>query len=478
MMPPYEKIASYLKTRFSAIPLVDRQWSKELETDQERRALFLRILNRGWLVMSLLGVLFYIFFPEERVFLALFIFVTFFIFYLVRYFNRVNKTWLAGFIFTSFVNTSIFGVFLFIGLTQGFSHALYQYQYVLMIMGLAVIFAGALIHRWAAFSLAALNSILLLFITEALAPEAGPVFSVHIFWWLVAIGVWLYETSLFIAFDKLKFSRTDLENQVLQRTHSLQELVARLEQTQESLKAKNQELEAFSYSVSHDLRAPLRAIDGYSHALQEDYGQIIDPDGFHLLARLQENVRRMDRMIQNMLYLSRLDRHIMQWQNNELNRMVREVVDELRRQNPEQPVAFQIEDLPPCLADAALLRQVLEHLIGNALKFSQPRDPAVIVIASQPDAHRNVYRVQDNGVGFDMGQAHRLFAPFQRLHRTEEFPGGGIGLAIVQRIIQKHNGRIWADAEVDRGATFFFTIGSPGEGDEVISENFHAEERT
>jgi signal transduction histidine kinase len=463
------QIVDLFKQRFGSIPLVDRQWSKELETDRERRGLFLRILNRGWLLLALMAVISWFYYPDERKSLSFFIFFALSTFILVRILNQAHQIVLAGFLFTSLVNTSFFAIFLLNGFTIGFRDALVENQYILMMMALGIIFAGALIHRWAALSLAALNSTMLLFITQSIAPEAGPLLSVHIFWWLVAISIWLYETSLSIALAKLKAARADLENQVELRTHSLKETVTTLERTQASLQTKKNELEAFSYSVSHDLRAPLRAIDGYAEILNDDYASKFDPEGHHILERMRENVRKMDQMIQGLLFLSRLDRHSMQWQIVNPARLAEEIFTELHKQNPDQPVQFVAQNMPSCQADASLLRQAILNLLSNALKFSRMRSPAEITFFSQASPEGTIYSLKDNGVGFDMQQVHRLFAPFQRLHRQEEFEGNGIGLSLVQRIIQRHNGRIWAEAAVDRGATFSFILGVPAEGDEIIS---------
>ena len=436
----------------------DQVPTQEISTDLERRAHFLRILNRGWLVMGSVAVISYFFYPQDRTQLFFFIIIAFSTYFLVRFLN--SRKWIiqAGFIFTLLVNFSFFGAFLVSFLELGLTQALLEYKYILMMMGLAIIFAGAFIHRYAAFSLAALNSTLML-VLLTLEPQAGPELSVHIFWWLVAIISWLYERTLELTFSRLTQERENLENKVEYRTHELRETVQELEQTQRDLQAKNDELESFSYSVSHDLRAPLRALNGYSNALEEDYHDQLPEEGRNILHRIRENVKRMDLLIQDLLILSRLDRTQLTRQTIHPSQMVRQVMEELRKDNPDQNVDLELEELHPCEADPILLRQVFFNLLSNALKFSRQRDPIRLAVASRFSPEGVVYSVRDNGVGFDNDLSGRLFTPFQRMHRTDEYEGTGIGLSIVRRIIQRHGGRVWVEAAVDQGATFYFTLG-------------------
>jgi len=432
-----------------------------VETDQERRAWFLRILNRGWLIMAVLALVSYGFYPAERRLLAFVIGFTFGTYLLVSFLARKNQTVLAGFIFTLLVNFGFFGAFIASMLTTSVDKALDSYVYILNMMGLAIIFGGAFIHRWAAFSLAALDSTLMLFLTRILAPQAGPLLSVHIFWWLLATSTWLYETTISRALARLQQSRAELEHQVEVRTRKLQETVGKLEKTRQDLQVKNEELESFSYSVSHDLRAPLRAIDGYSEALEEDYQAQLPSEGRFILSRIHENTHRMDQLIQDLLVLSRLDRARLNCRTVSPGEIVLDVLDELRKENPTQAVEVTLGDLPPCQADPALLRQVYANLLSNAFKFTRQRSQAQVLISSQLTSQGPAYLVQDNGVGFDMQQARKLFSPFQRMHPPEDYEGTGIGLTIVRRIVQRHGGRVWAEATVDQGATFYFTLGNP-----------------
>lgn len=227
----------------------------------------------------------------------------------------------------------------------------------------------------------------------------------------------------------------------------------------DELEASNKELDAFTYSVSHDLRAPLRAIDGFSRILMEDFRDL--PEGaIRSLERIRHNSQKMGRLVEDLLSFSRLGRHPLKKQLVRMDSLVTAVLDDFHTENADHRVKLQIETLDPCVGDPALLKQVWVNLISNALKYSKNKNPAIITIGmlSNPDKEP-VYYIKDNGVGFDMTYVGKLFGVFQRLHTEEEFEGTGVGLAIVQRIIQKHGGKIWAESKVNEGATFYFSIG-------------------
>ncbi len=225
------------------------------------------------------------------------------------------------------------------------------------------------------------------------------------------------------------------------------------------LEAANQELEAFSYSVSHDLRAPLRGIDGWAQALAEDFGEKLGEAGLQLLNRQRAASQRMGTLIDDLLQLSWLSRQPLTCQTVSPATLVSRVWEELHLAQPPQTAELVVGALPDCQADPSLLTQVFVNLLGNALKFSRGHPQPRIEVGSQagPD-HECVYFVKDNGAGFDMRYANKLFGAFQRLHSAHDFPGTGIGLAITQRIIHRHGGRIWAEGKVNEGATFFFTL--------------------
>jgi len=230
------------------------------------------------------------------------------------------------------------------------------------------------------------------------------------------------------------------------------------------LEAANQELESFSYSVSHDLRAPLRAINGFSQALSGKYKDALGEKGQHYLNRIHQNTSHMGQLIDDLLSLSRISRREMKQDQVNLTELAREVDKELRAQEPERRVLFEVDGQLEGRGDAGLIRVVLQNLLTNAWKFTATRPQAHIHFGVRSSSgEQEIFFVRDNGVGFDMTYASKLFGAFQRLHSTTEFPGTGIGLATVQRVIHRHGGRIWAEAELDEGATFYFTLGGKHE---------------
>ena len=238
----------------------------------------------------------------------------------------------------------------------------------------------------------------------------------------------------------------------------------RLEQQVAHLTAQlaetNQELEAFSYSVSHDLRAPLRAMAGFSRILIEEHGQILPDEARPYLELLQENALQMGDLVDALLALSRVGRQPLNKQPIDLAMLVQQVLDDLEPKRVGRRIQITIGDLPVCEADPALLKQVLVNLFSNAFKFTRSREVAIIEIGVRhDDAGRRVYFIKDNGAGFNMRYAGKLFGVFQRPHRADIYEGIGVGLAIAQRIIRRHGGNIWAEAEVGLGATFHFTLG-------------------
>ncbi len=231
-----------------------------------------------------------------------------------------------------------------------------------------------------------------------------------------------------------------------------------LEESRRQLLATNHELEAFSYSVSHDLRTPLRAVDGFSQAVLEDFGPQLPPEGRRQLQTIRESAQRMGTLIDDLLALSKLSRQPLRRQTVVTAAVVRSVLGELELPRDGRRIEFKVGDLPDCQGDPALLRQVWLNLLANAVKYTGKQPSPVVEIGSRPEPGGTVYHVRDNGAGFDMRYAHKLFGVFQRLHRQEDYAGTGVGLAIVQRIVHRHGGRIWAEAAVDRGATFYFTL--------------------
>jgi PAS domain S-box-containing protein len=237
------------------------------------------------------------------------------------------------------------------------------------------------------------------------------------------------------------------------------ELEQRVRQRTAQLETANQELEAFSYSVSHDLRAPLRGIDGWSLALIEDYGQSLDETARRYLERVRSETQRMGLLIDDMLQLSRVTRSEMKIEDVDLSALAHGVAGRLQEENPGRRIEFRIEDRLRVRGDMRLLEVALTNLLNNAVKFTGPRAEARIEFGLTGAAGEPAYFVRDNGVGFNMAYASSLFGAFQRLHKASEFPGTGIGLATVQRVVRRHDGRVWAEAVAGSGATFYFTIG-------------------
>jgi light-regulated signal transduction histidine kinase (bacteriophytochrome) len=223
--------------------------------------------------------------------------------------------------------------------------------------------------------------------------------------------------------------------------------------------AANRELEAFSYSVAHDLRAPLRGVDGFSQALLEDYADKLDDEARGYLKHVRHSAQEMGRLIDDLLALSRVTRSELVRESVDLSDLARSVATQLQRAQPARRVEIVIADGIVAEGDARLLRIALENLLGNAWKFTSKRGEPRLEVGVTSGAEGVAYFFRDNGAGFDMAYASKLFGAFQRLHSAHEFEGTGIGLATVQRIVNRHGGRIWATGEVDRGATFYFTLG-------------------
>ncbi|HEX4987084.1 MAG TPA: CHASE3 domain-containing protein [Burkholderiales bacterium] len=248
---------------------------------------------------------------------------------------------------------------------------------------------------------------------------------------------------------------------------AIQDLNEHLKVRAEQLEAANKELESFSYSVSHDLRAPLRAIDGFSRIFEEDYGAQFDEEGRRLLRVIRESSQRMGVLIDDLLAFSRLGRQVLARQPVDMKALAGAALQEVRAAAPGDRAEVVIGDLPPAQVDPTLLRQVWVNLLSNAVKYSSVRENPRIEVGSLRPARPDdaaVYYVRDNGVGFDMRYYDKLFGVFQRLHRAEDFAGTGVGLAIVQRVVTRHGGRAWAEAEVDKGASFFFSIPEGAQG--------------
>lgn len=279
--------------------------------------------------------------------------------------------------------------------------------------------------------------------------------------------------------EELAKHRDHLEEMVRERTTELDKRISEVEQLNsatvnlmEDLKASNEsletttrqlgntnkELESFSYSVSHDLRAPLRAIDGFSKVLLEEYMDTLDEQGKHYLQRVRAGTQNMGQLIDDILNLSRIGRQPIKMKDIHLESIAKEVYKSMEIELKDRKIDFTAHKCPSTHADSHLIKIVFINLISNSLKFTRDRKKAIIEIGSETKDKKTVFFVKDNGVGFDMKYSDKLFTPFQRLHRAEEYEGSGIGLAIVQRIIHRHGGKIWAESKLDKGTTFYFTV--------------------
>ncbi|HEX2182907.1 MAG TPA: CHASE domain-containing protein, partial [Rubrobacteraceae bacterium] len=271
----------------------------------------------------------------------------------------------------------------------------------------------------------------------------------------LAISLMLFGVTWMLANSRLKAERVGAQLEAANR--QLGNANRDLEETNRELEGANRELEAFSYSVSHDLRAPLRSIEGFSQILLEDHARGLDEEARGYLGRVRAASRRMSTLIDDLLDLSRVSRGPLRREVIDLSAIAREVAAELRKSRPEREVEFVIAGGLTATGDPRLLAVALGNLLGNAFKFTEKRPRAVVEFGATGDG-RGAYYVRDNGVGFDMAYADKLFGAFQRLHPPEHFEGTGIGLATVQRIVHRHGGRVWAEGEVGEGATFFFTL--------------------
>jgi two-component system sensor histidine kinase/response regulator len=247
----------------------------------------------------------------------------------------------------------------------------------------------------------------------------------------------------------LTLRRLQIENRQLQQ---------RIEQRTRDLEASNADLESFSYSVSHDLRAPLRAIEGFCDIFMKQYGRQVPPDGLDMLVNVSAGTARMHRLIDDLLHLARFSRQPLETHTVKMTDLARRVAANVAHQWRERTVQVQIDALPDCRGDGSLLEHVFTNLLSNAFKFTAQRDPAHVEVGAFSTAVEQVYFIRDNGVGFDMKYAERLFGAFQRLHSQAEFPGTGIGLSIVHRIIRRHGGRAWAESQLQQGATLYFSL--------------------
>ncbi|MBI5115957.1 response regulator [Candidatus Poribacteria bacterium] len=266
------------------------------------------------------------------------------------------------------------------------------------------------------------------------------------------------KVRIFLELDRQKEESAEANRQLQREVADREKAEAGLKHAMAELARSNAELDSFAYSVSHDLRAPLRGMNGFSQALLEDYSEILDEQGKDYLCRICSESERMSQLIDDLLNLSRVSRAEIRREPVDLSGIVRTIAAEMERREPDRAVEFLVEEGAEVNGDARLLRLVLENLLGNAWKFTQKRSRAKIEFGRKATNGECAFFVRDNGAGFDMVYAGKLFGAFQRLHSASEFEGTGIGLATVQRIIHRHGGRVWAEGAVGQGASFYFAL--------------------
>jgi signal transduction histidine kinase len=294
-------------------------------------------------------------------------------------------------------------------------------------------------------------------------------------WLLVTLCVWVFDVALSAVLNAGRFDLGFYAGRIYgllaasfvlavlllesgRQYRRLSDALASEREKASLLAAANRELEAFSYSISHDLRAPLRAITSFSSILAKDHSAGMSEEAHNDLERVRVNARRMDQLVEDLLQFSRLSRQRLIKRDVDLAALAQEVFEELSMLNPNRRIEFHVGGLRHCMGDPSLLRQVIVNLLSNAVKFTRDRDPATIEIGCRQEGGISIYFVQDNGAGFDMKYAKGLFGVFQRMHKQEEFEGTGVGLSIAQRVIERHGGHIWAEATPGKGAKFYFTL--------------------
>jgi light-regulated signal transduction histidine kinase (bacteriophytochrome) len=300
----------------------------------------------------------------------------------------------------------------------------------------------------------------------------------NLFYFFVCLSIILFGRSMHLARRRANRSAAEavshqkrLEQEVAERKRAEEEvrrlnseLEKRVAERTMELITTNQELESFTYSVSHDLRAPLRHVDGYAQILEEEFAPQLPDEARRYTGRIREGSQRMTRLVEDLLNLSRVGKQSLNRQKLDLTPWVEGLVNEFKTETTGRKIEWRVGRLPTVECDPSLMKQAFINLLANAVKYTRPRAEAVIEIGQIQRDGENAIFVRDNGVGFDMKYSGKLFGVFQRLHRAEDFEGTGVGLATVARIVRKHGGRIWGEAEPDRGAVFYFTLGGQAVG--------------
>ena len=421
--------------------------------DAARRSEVLRIANLCWLALGGIALGAMPFYPEDLVFLVIIISVTTVSFVIIDALRRNGRTRTGGIVFCLVLDAMSYGLYLLNERLYGFGDVEETQNRVsaLAIMGASIFFGGATIGRRAPPVFALVNTLLLLFAVVFVDRRLGPIVSIIFFWWMLAVAVWLYERHVGLSLVGLQSLHGSLERKVEERT-------ADLEKAKRELETANAELESFSYSVAHDLKGPLRRVLGFVAILEEDYGPGLEEGARQVLGVIRGQSSRMAQLIDDLMRLARVGRSPLDRTRVDVTALARAAADDLQSKEPGRKVEWSIAPDLHAVADAGLMRVVVENLIGNAWKFSATNPDARIVVESSLRGSVPAIVVRDNGVGFDPAYAGKLFQPFVRLHADSEFSGSGIGLATVARIVKRHDGTITAEGEVGQGATFTLTM--------------------
>jgi len=430
-------------------------------SDSSRRRRFLRAALGCWLGMGGLALASLLFFPQQTSFMLTITGITVGSGALIAALLHFGYLRLACLTFCVTVNCAFFGLALLIHRVDALStDAIMTRVSCLALSGVAIVFSGALIGRWAGFIFAACNTAVLAGLLQ-FDPLFAPQVSIPFFWWVLAVAVSVYESLVTDTLTRLEAAHNDLERAVDERTADLHRTIAELREAKAEIDAANSDLQAFAGAASHDLRSPLTGIMGFADMLQLTLKQKITAEELTRLGYISELSQKMAVIIEDFLRLARANRVNLSLAAVQVSAMAKEAADQLAHQHPQRVAEWHISPLITVHADPGMVRIVVDNLLHNAWKYSGTRERTIITIAAIEQQGMQGFSVADNGVGFSMHDAGCLFQPFVRLHDASAFPGTGIGLATVQRIIKRHGGRIWVEAEPGRGATFFVLFGDP-----------------